>query len=791
MRCHAAVRGWCGRFLALGAVMLTAMALDAAVGPPPAAAAEYGLPQLISRPSATQQPNGPAQQVAASANGRYILYRLDATNMAAPGLPPGPGGLPGAGGIYRYDTWTGTSELAAYGYFSSYAGGTGMYGAENASISADGRYVLFDSFGLLPGDTVPSSEPTHVYIRDMALPVDQRSSYATPIGLSRNATAVGPHGFSNDGTRLLWTSHDQSDSGVTYWTDLSTGVTRPVSVAYDLSSDTMNPSQPLRDTQNNFAGLDGLPIENAVLSGDGTTVAWVADDVTKATPSAPGESSASGVLCRRIADGDRARTRRVTSAADTESPACTPATPVTTDPTPPGPCDNPQLDSAGTSVNGLVIAQPAGTVAGLSDDGQKVAVLSQGHVRGSGIPHTTDAYVVTMFPGQDPARSIQPLTRALPGDPLSVSPEADAPILGATISGDGRYVAFVTQRVLFPLSPPTQVGSFSTYVGANELYIVDLQSQRVQLLSQTPSGAKQDTGTSPGLQQGNPSPGPGVTLPALSEDGATVAFMSSADNLAPADANGFTDAFVVQRLPASSGSDQTGPQVEQLPPTAPDVSPQPDWSLLVDGVTPHPDGTATLTVETPAAGVVSATVADGGRALAAADSAAIGPATVTLTLVPHVTGAEGDPGFRRTRWATAQLRFTPAAGGYGPVLTSVPVTFTLPAATIGVRTHALRTRRGLSLHLALPAAGRVTVVATRRMRRGHRAITATIATATGRARRTGRLDVMLTPSVAARRTLPLEPTRVDVVIRFTPASAGPVPRLTRTLTVTLPAQGGR
>jgi hypothetical protein len=81
------------------------------------------------------------------------------------------------------------------------------------------------------------------------------------------------------------------------------------------------------------------------------------------------------------------------------------------------------------------------------------------------------------------------------------------------------------------------------------------------------------------------------------------------------------------------------------------------------------------------------------------------------------------------------------------------------------------------------------IVATRRTRPGH----GPLATATRRAVRAGRLDVTLAPSAFGRRRLPTGPVDVQVLIRFTPASAGPVPALARTLTATLPAaaKGGR
>lgn len=761
------------------AIALLAGAITCLVAAAPAGADDYGLPQLVSRPGSAQ-PNASVGQVAISASGRYIVYSLDAPNLVDPSLPAS---TPNAGGIYRYDTQTGQSALVAYGFPSTSVGFTPLSGAENASISADGRYVLFDSNRLFPSDPVDKTQ--HLYIRDMTKPVDDASSYSMPVG-DTPAMSVGPHALSNDGTHLIWQAANTLDDGTAnpnlltvYWTDLSTGQTLPVSVQYDQSSQTMNPNAPLTDAANAWSPPEGVSTsdeENAVLSGDGTTVAWYSQDPEADTRQAAGEATSNfitaGVVWRRLADGDRAVTRRVTSPDDDENPDCTAATPVTREPTPPGPCDNPLLDTAAS-------LGTFGTRLGLSDDGQKVVVLAEGHARGSQIQPTDDLYEVGMFPGQDPVKTIVPLTQVLPGGEPGAPLAADSngPIEAATISGNGRYVVFVTKRILFPIDPPTQIGAFPTFVGTDQLYLIDLQTQQIQLLSVTPSGAEQDAGPS----------GMGSSAPVVSDDGGTVAFLSAADNLAPGDANGETDAFMVQQAPAGASTDQTGPQVDQLAPTAPDPAPQPDWSLQVDSVSSAPDGSVTLTLEPPAAGSVSASVSDAGGPLAASVAAADGSDPVTLTLAPHVTDKQGLPGAKRTRNDTAVLQFTPLAGAGGPITEDVPVSFELPAEKIGERARQVAKPRAVRLTLTLPAAGRLSIAATRKQRQAHRVRNVTFTNATKRATRAGRMSVMLTPSHAGRRNLPATRVSLHVQIRFTPASAGVVPPLTRTLNVTLPA----
>ena len=92
-----------------------------------------------------------------SADGRYVSFESFATNLD----PNHPNGHTGAMRIFVHDRVTGVTQLASVD--SNEQNGDGY--SANAEISADGRYVVFDSEGqLVPGDVVTA---TQVFRRDL------------------------------------------------------------------------------------------------------------------------------------------------------------------------------------------------------------------------------------------------------------------------------------------------------------------------------------------------------------------------------------------------------------------------------------------------------------------------------------------------------------------------------------------------------------------------------------------------------------------------------------------------
>ncbi len=117
------------------------------------------------------------------ANGQYVVFQTKATNffendggVAGPhGVEPDvePPGTLREGGIFRYDILTGEIQLVADGSEIHTEGpekGKLIFrGAQNPSVSADGRYVVFSTAQQLVSQD--NNENIDVYVRDMDVPL--------------------------------------------------------------------------------------------------------------------------------------------------------------------------------------------------------------------------------------------------------------------------------------------------------------------------------------------------------------------------------------------------------------------------------------------------------------------------------------------------------------------------------------------------------------------------------------------------------------------------------------------
>ena len=105
-----------------------------------------------------------------NANGRYVVYQSAATNLV-------PGDSNDSVDIFLRDRVTGTTELVSVDSGSGQANGASW----NPSISADGRYVAFESpaSNLVPGDTNARYD---IFVRDRQSKSTQRHSVAADGG---------------------------------------------------------------------------------------------------------------------------------------------------------------------------------------------------------------------------------------------------------------------------------------------------------------------------------------------------------------------------------------------------------------------------------------------------------------------------------------------------------------------------------------------------------------------------------------------------------------------------------
>jgi Tol biopolymer transport system component len=166
-----------------------------------------------------EQSNNPS----ISADGRYIAFDSYATNLV-------PGDTNPSGDIFVHDMQTGMTTLVSV----DSNGVQGNNGSGNPATSADGRYVVFDSYAtnLVPGDT---NQKQDIFMHDVQTGVTRRIS-TNSTGAQANGTSVYPS-VSADGRYVVFES-DASDlvSGDTnaqrdlFLHDIQTGTTRRVSV---------------------------------------------------------------------------------------------------------------------------------------------------------------------------------------------------------------------------------------------------------------------------------------------------------------------------------------------------------------------------------------------------------------------------------------------------------------------------------------------------------------------------------------------------------------------------------
>lgn len=148
---------------------------------------------LISRDSTGRWGDRPSHIPAISRNGRWVAFSSDANNLV-------PGEHTGGTQIYLHDRQTGQTTRVS----ESPAGEAGDGDSDNPSISADGRYVVFDSTSanLSPLDT--NQEVQDVFVWDRL--TRRCTLFSRTLG---NAGANGPsaHGvISADGNYIAFTS---------------------------------------------------------------------------------------------------------------------------------------------------------------------------------------------------------------------------------------------------------------------------------------------------------------------------------------------------------------------------------------------------------------------------------------------------------------------------------------------------------------------------------------------------------------------------------------------------------
>jgi len=578
--------------------LLFLLALALSLAPPTSAAAFYGYgAQIVSADFARGEQGDDATVFAAiSADGRYVAIQTRARNFFADDDPDPPGKYR-AGGIFRFDLETQALEKVADGdLFDEASGAFLRRGASNPSISADGRYVAFATAE--PLVAADANDHVDVYVRDMDLAIggpgaydlvsardggDLPASYGSPSvqtpGSEPGSDVSRGVSISADGRKVAFRTDVPTDlpaagavdvpAGQVFLRDRETETTTLVTARRDLATGEMTTAP--------AGGAIG-----AVLSADGTTVAWTggnAGDQTRFLRGETPDASFLYYLWRRVADGPSAPTRRITGLADPDDPACPPEAESNFDQSSIGPCYGPLTDQEAnrTSISGQVPA--------LSADGLTVAFLTGAGPRplaftGPGL----DLYLTRMNPGLSRKVATVELTR----DTVGTDAATASPLGSVAISADGRHLALTTVRTRFVLPALQQLGEPRQVPGPRELYEVDLDAGTVERVARSYS-------------QGDISADV-LNGPTLSANGSRIAFASFASNLFFGDANQAVDAFVAERVPEEPPQPPSPPPGTGVEST---VEEERGPGIRVQ-VKSAAGGKVLLTVSVPAAGGVKA-----------------------------------------------------------------------------------------------------------------------------------------------------------------------------------------
>ncbi len=647
-------RRWPAALRAPVAALLCALAAAALGAPTPAGADLFGPISLVSegtvgggRPQQAEY----AHDAAISGNGQYVAFD---------------GSVGGVTGVWRRDIATGATEQVAGG------------DAELPSISESGRYVSFTS----TEDLVPEDEARgpNVWVRDME-PAGGEPEYILASAVNGStkgltyeygsdpqeeerrygSVATGRSAISANGQEVafvttavsnLLTPHTPAlQVAVRYLRseqtvlvsgeyDAATGQTSDEPVSVEEAGRTYGAVYPGVAAHLGFEPVpaDGYwaedPSPGASISADGSTVAWLGEDIDRQAPMLSGEHASAlytEPLWRRIAPGSETPTERVTGGSEPGNPACLasgetvlPAFPQSAS----DPCQGPfqvELTSAEGRTRGIWSEEggsgTADFVPRLSGDGYKVAFVSSalptGLGRGfgnEGDGEPPDLYIADMHPGLTRWQALTPLTRV-----GGLNTAADSPITDFDISPGGEQVAFTTRRSELLLGSPAYVSVPAAEPGESELFDVDLADDTLTRVTHGYEGgpSEQAHGSKiecPGAEDVYCEPITiGAQSPSFSADGRLIAFSSTASNLVFGDGNGppfqaltrphlpdGSDAFLVERqtfvaLP-------TPQYISEAPPQPPS---EPLWRLGVTALS-RSDGSVVLYVQAPGAGTLRA-----------------------------------------------------------------------------------------------------------------------------------------------------------------------------------------
>jgi Tol biopolymer transport system component len=177
----------------------------------------------------TISPDTSSDTPAVSADGRFVVFLSDAPDLAT-------NALDGSYQVFLRDTVSGTTRLVSVDLNGGISGGTD---GAIPTISADGRYIAFDSFdgGYVPND---NNNVFDVFVRDMTTETTELISQANAIVQLLTAdgiSSVSGHSLSADGRFIAFVSladnlaaNDTNDYQDVFVRDIQNGTNILVSV---------------------------------------------------------------------------------------------------------------------------------------------------------------------------------------------------------------------------------------------------------------------------------------------------------------------------------------------------------------------------------------------------------------------------------------------------------------------------------------------------------------------------------------------------------------------------------
>ncbi|MDX6584153.1 MAG: hypothetical protein QOI10_3337 [Solirubrobacterales bacterium] len=427
---------------------------------PSTASAAPGDTTRVSVSGGGAQADGASAGPSVSADGRYVAFGSDATNLIA-------GDGNGSGDVFVVDRQTGAVERVSVA-----TGGTEGNGASSApSISADGRYVAFESSAsnLVAGDTNAAPD---IFVRDRQTGTTVRASVATD-GTQSVLGGFEPAISGNGGAVSFYSESSNLVAGDTgffydvFVRDLQAGTTERVSVS--------------------SSGAQGNSISgHSAISGDGRYVAFESD----ASNLVGGDTNSSDDIF--VFDRSTDTVERVS------------------------------VTSAGSEGNG------GGQDPAISADGNHVAFRSSSNNLVGGDTNPAD----DIFVHDRQSGTTERVSVATDGT------EADLTSFDPALSADGRYVAFASfaSNLVPGDSGPT-----------TDVFVRDRQTDTTERI---PNGVQGDGE---------------ILAPALTADGADVAFTASATNLVSGDTNGVDDVFFYKPSVALETTITGGPTASGSP----------------------------------------------------------------------------------------------------------------------------------------------------------------------------------------------------------------------------------